>query len=70
MHMNARWDDGEKPCVVRNSYLKNSWGKEERWGDYFPLTAGQPFECIILVQSDCYKVRGSPSLQHKAPDFG
>ena len=55
LHINPRWDDG-KPVVVRNSYLKNRWGSEERWGEFFPLTAGQNFECIILVQSDCYKV--------------
>ena len=58
LHINPRWDDG-KPVVVRNSYLKNKWGSEERWGDFFPLTAGQNFECIILVQSDCFKVNAT-----------
>lgn len=43
------------PRVVRNNLTYLEWGAEESYGG-FPFVAGQPFEIIILVQVDCYRI--------------
>ena len=47
-------DDGH--VIVRNAYLDSQWGEEERWGPQFPMKAGAPFELIILVTHDDFRV--------------
>ncbi|EEC13175.1 galectin, putative [Ixodes scapularis] len=44
------------PRVVRNSIQQQQWGPEESHGDPFPLVAGQPFEILVLVEHDHYKI--------------
>lgn len=43
------------PRVVRNSLAYLEWGAEESHGG-FPFAPGQPFEIVILVQPDMYKI--------------
>ncbi|XP_043574206.1 lectin, galactoside-binding, soluble, 9 (galectin 9)-like 1 [Chiloscyllium plagiosum] len=42
--------------VVRNSYLRNSWGTEERALAENPLSLGQPFEITILCEQLFFRV--------------
>lgn len=48
------------PCVVCNSLLQESWGKEETLHQ-LPYKRGAPFETIVLVHDDVFKVSG-PAL--------
>lgn len=59
LHFNPRFDvpEGKDPYVVRNSFLAEKWGTEEKKGEN-PFEQGRHFEIVILVQSDCYKVWG------------
>ena len=43
------------PRVVRNSLQLQQWGPEESFGG-FPFVPGQPFEIIIMIESDHYKI--------------
>ncbi|XP_054154422.1 galectin-4-like [Oppia nitens] len=43
------------PRVVRNSLQGQRWGPEESFGG-FPFIGGQPFELLILVESDNFKI--------------
>ncbi|XP_013408586.1 galectin-4 [Lingula anatina] len=52
-HFNPRFEGTNQ--VVRNHRQSGSWGQEERQGG-FPFVQNTDFECIILVQHDCYKV--------------
>ncbi|KAK7944589.1 hypothetical protein WMY93_000317 [Mugilogobius chulae] len=62
-HFNPRVKKG---CVVCNSLLRESWGREEIH-KVMPLRAGAAFELVILVQSDVYKVavNGAHLLDYK-----
>lgn len=50
-HFNPRFSQN---CVVRNTKT-GAWGPEERAGP-FPFQKGQPFEIIIFVEEDKYRV--------------
>ncbi|XP_041352306.1 galectin-4-like [Gigantopelta aegis] len=52
LHFNPRFSEG---CVVRNSFQFGVWANEERHGG-MPLQKGAPFEIIILVNYDGYKI--------------
>ena len=45
--------------VVRNTMAGYTWGKEERAQPEFPFHPGKPFDIIILVEQDQYKVECS-----------
>uniref|UniRef100_A0A8C6SDX0 Galectin n=1 Tax=Neogobius melanostomus TaxID=47308 RepID=A0A8C6SDX0_9GOBI len=62
-HFNPRVKKG---CVVCNSLLKESWGREEIH-KLMPFRPGAAFELIILVQSDIYKVavNGAHLVEYK-----
>ncbi|XP_015791540.1 galectin-8 isoform X2 [Tetranychus urticae] len=52
-HFNPRF--GEQ-CVVRNSFVDNKWGNEERNPkNHIPFSRGESFNLLILVQSNCYR---------------
>lgn len=44
------------PCVVCSSLVQGGWSEEETLPQ-LPYKHGAPFETIILVQSDAFKVR-------------
>ncbi|XP_074597630.1 uncharacterized protein LOC141852508 isoform X2 [Brevipalpus obovatus] len=44
------------PRVVRNSLRNGQWGPEESHGPYFPLSANQHFEILILTETDQFKI--------------
>ncbi|XP_037550890.1 galectin-8 [Nematolebias whitei] len=52
-HFSPRFMD--PPCVVCNSLQQESWGKEETL-HRLPYKRGAPFETIILVHKDGFKV--------------
>ncbi|KAK1894337.1 Galectin-8 [Dissostichus eleginoides] len=54
------------PSVVCNSLLRESWGKEETLHQ-LPYKRGAPFETIILVHKDAFKVavNGTHLLEYK-----
>ncbi|KAL5009371.1 hypothetical protein ScPMuIL_014952 [Solemya velum] len=52
LHFNARFD---RSCVVRNSLKTGNWGTEECHGS-FPFRMGVPFQVVIDVNSDYYKI--------------
>ncbi len=53
LHFSPRFKGS--PCVVCNSLLQESWGKEETLYQ-LPYKRGAPFETIILVLEDVFKV--------------
>ncbi|KAL0969270.1 hypothetical protein UPYG_G00224800 [Umbra pygmaea] len=63
-HFNPRFSGS--PCVVCNSLLQESWGREETLHQ-LPFRQGAAFETIILVHEDVFKVavNGSHLLQYK-----
>lgn len=67
LHINPRFNDNS---IVRNSENYGAWGAEERAGP-FPFHRGQPFELIISVEQDRYRVvvNGQPAFDffHRAP---
>uniref|UniRef100_A0A8C5V597 Galectin n=1 Tax=Microcebus murinus TaxID=30608 RepID=A0A8C5V597_MICMU len=53
LHVNPRVAEGN---VVRNSFLKGSWGSEERNISYNPFSPGQFFDLSIRCGQDRFKV--------------
>ncbi len=43
-HLNPRFNEGGRQVIVRNSMIRNQWGKEERELPSFPFVPGKPFE--------------------------
>lgn len=58
LRLSPRFNDS--PCVVCSSLLRGSWAGEETLHQ-LPYKHGAPFETIILVQNDAFKVRGHPN---------
>ncbi|XP_059208881.1 galectin-8-like isoform X2 [Centropristis striata] len=48
LHLNPRMKSG---AFIRNSYLSESWGQEERELPFFPFSSGEYFECFVLSDS-------------------
>lgn len=44
------------PRVVRNSLQRGAWGLEEAWGNGTIVGPHQPFEIMILVEADQFKI--------------
>ncbi|XP_023009620.3 galectin-8 isoform X1 [Maylandia zebra] len=64
LHFSPRFKGS--PCVVCNSLLQESWGREETLHQ-LPYKRGAPFETIILVHEDAFKVavNGAHLLEYK-----
>ncbi|XP_048457165.1 galectin-8 isoform X1 [Rhincodon typus] len=64
LHLAPRF---KEKAFVRNSFLYQSWGEEERKIDYFPFNPEAYFEVIIYCSSDCFKiaVNGEHLLEYK-----
>ncbi|KAI1895609.1 hypothetical protein AGOR_G00108000 [Albula goreensis] len=56
LHFNPRFNENGKKVIVRNSKLREQWGKEERELGNFPFHEGQPFEVKILCTGHEYRV--------------
>nr|QHI46338.1 galectin [Sinonovacula constricta] len=57
MCVDARFRFGsDNNVVVRNSKISNNWGAEERHSPFFPFAHNVPFEMIILVEHNQFKV--------------
>ena len=54
LHLNPR--PGGVNEVVRNSFINEEWGEEERDGPDFPLVQGEQFVCAIAITDECYEV--------------
>ncbi|KAG9347369.1 hypothetical protein JZ751_004936 [Albula glossodonta] len=63
-HFNPRFK--RSPCIVCNTLQKERWGKEEIHHQ-MPFKQGAPFEIIMLVQKDQFKVavNGSHVLEYR-----
>ncbi|KAJ8383277.1 hypothetical protein AAFF_G00222900 [Aldrovandia affinis] len=63
-HFNPRFK--RSPCIVCNTLQQERWGKEEIH-QLMPYRHGAPFETIILVQKDLFKVavNGSHVLEYR-----
>lgn len=55
----------DSPCVVCSSLLQGSWAKEETLHQ-LPYKRGAPFETIILVQNDAFKVSGDSNKRFQS----
>ncbi|XP_063804016.1 galectin-3 isoform X2 [Pseudophryne corroboree] len=71
-HFNPRFD--EKPnVIVRNSMLRNDWGREERHHTRFPFQQGQPFTIQFLFENDKFNVSVNNEnvchYQHRVKEF-
>ncbi|KAL1020577.1 hypothetical protein UPYG_G00001950 [Umbra pygmaea] len=68
-HFNPRFNDN---VVVRNSYLNEYWGTEEKSGD-MPFHRSQAFKLTIICETQCYKVMVNGiqmfSFNHRHFDF-
>ncbi|XP_010877472.2 galectin-8 [Esox lucius] len=64
LHLNPRM---KSAVFIRNSYLSESWGPEERELSFFPFSAGDYFEMLILCQPHQFKlaVNGSHLLDYR-----
>ncbi|XP_077201561.1 galectin-8 isoform X2 [Paroedura picta] len=64
LHLNPRI---KAKVFVRNSYLHDSWGEEERSINHFPFCPGMYFELIIFCTALQYKVavNGVHTLEYK-----
>ncbi|XP_067901395.1 galectin-8 isoform X2 [Heterodontus francisci] len=64
LHLAPRF---KEKAFVRNSFLNQSWGEEERKMDYFPFNSEAYFEVIIYCGTDCFKVavNGEHLLEYK-----
>ncbi|XP_030643012.1 galectin-8 [Chanos chanos] len=63
-HFNPRFKTSS--CIVCNSLQQGTWGREETH-DQMPFRQGAPFETIILVHNDVFKVavNGAHVLEYK-----
>ncbi|KAM6954672.1 galectin-8 [Aplochiton taeniatus] len=63
-HFNPRFK--RSPCIICNTLQINRWGKEEILYK-MPFAKGAPFEMIVLVQKDVFKVavNGAHVLEYK-----
>lgn len=52
LHLSVRPNE---QAIVRNNMVHQGWGAEERHGGC-PIGYGQPFEILILAESDQFKV--------------
>lgn len=48
-HFNPRFKESGKKVIVRNSFIDQKWGSEERQLDSFPFIEGKPFEVRHLT---------------------
>uniref|UniRef100_A0A3Q3XJF9 Galectin n=1 Tax=Mola mola TaxID=94237 RepID=A0A3Q3XJF9_MOLML len=55
-HFNPRFSEGGSKVIVRNSFINNQWGPEERELQQFPFVQGQQFELKILCTNSEFKV--------------
>ncbi|XP_069371677.1 galectin-8 [Paralichthys olivaceus] len=64
LHLNPRL---KRRTFVRNSFLSESWGPEEKKLDLFPFAAGQYFEMIIRCEPQQFRVavNGLHQLDYK-----
>nr|XP_057945862.1 galectin-8-like [Doryrhamphus excisus] len=71
LHLNPRM---KSSTFVRNSYLNESWGQEERELVFFPFSSGDYFEILLLCQAHQFKlaVNGSHlfEFRHRVQDLG
>lgn len=56
LHLNPRYETGQRPLIVRNSYVGGYWGYEEREGGALAFAPQAPFEIMILVERLCFKI--------------
>lgn len=67
LHINPRMADG---YVVRNHEMNGNWGEEEKDGP-MPFVAGAPYNVVISVEHDRYRVavNGHPTFEflHRIP---
>ncbi|KAL7380308.1 hypothetical protein ABVT39_015563 [Epinephelus coioides] len=70
LHLNPRMKSG---LFIRNSYLSESWGQEERELPFFPFSSGEYFEILVLCQPHQFKlaVNGSHlfEFRHRVQDL-
>ncbi|XP_061751459.1 galectin-8-like isoform X1 [Nerophis ophidion] len=70
LHLNPRM---KSSTIVRNSYLNESWGQEERELVFFPFSSGDYFEILLLCQAHQFKlaVNGSHlfEFRHRVQDL-
>ncbi|XP_061897936.1 galectin-8-like [Entelurus aequoreus] len=70
LHLNPRM---KSSTFVRNSYLNESWGQEERELVFFPFSSGDYFEILLLCQAHQFKlaVNGSHlfEFRHRVQDL-
>ena len=52
-HFNPRFREQQ---VVRNSYVGQNWGREERSQSHFPFQPGQKFDMMIVIEQKKFKV--------------
>ncbi|CAM9879271.1 unnamed protein product [Bubo scandiacus] len=64
LHLNPRV---KNKVFVRNSYLRDSWGEEEKEMTSFPFSAGMYFELIIFCDAHGFRVavNGVHMLEYK-----
>ncbi|NWI25742.1 LEG8 protein, partial [Sula dactylatra] len=64
LHLNPRV---KNKVLVRNSYLHDSWGEEEKEVANFPFSPGMYFELIIFCEAHQFKVavNGVHTLEYK-----
>uniref|UniRef100_H2TDZ2 Galectin n=1 Tax=Takifugu rubripes TaxID=31033 RepID=H2TDZ2_TAKRU len=56
-HFNPRFNECGKKVIVRNSFIGQKWGPEERQLDSpFPFVEGKPFEIKILCTNNEFRV--------------
>ncbi|GFO29838.1 galectin [Plakobranchus ocellatus] len=57
LHYDARLNYGsDQNVVVRNHRSDGNFGPEEKDQDFFPFSAGAPFELVIVVEAENYTV--------------